>query len=321
VSWSEISTARQCPLKHQLSYIERWSKNPDVMSPLSKGTAWHLVMETHYKRLMEIQRTRPAGVLVSERAILASCREKVSVLIEDRIKPLSTDLADLIEWMYVGYLAEHGADKGWRVLAVEHFAECRLPTPRGRPSGFVLKMKIDLIVADVKAKPGPDGQPLIWVVDHKSGKNLPKGKEMDLDDQFGLYTWGLNRLGKNVFGQIHNAARTERLVGETSAWKAKGYRPGAEQSLDARFARTRTYRTEPELHQVAIEAYLTMRARYADHRVLAKMGEDAARHTDTQTCKWKCDFLDPCLAGRKMGGDQMRDYLDAKGFRKDFDRH
>lgn len=305
ISYSELASMR-CPLQHQLSYIERWTHIPDPMSPLGKGTAWHLAMETHYKEIKHRQDRDLRG----EQSTLAAASAAVERAIEEQVEPGSSDLADLVWWMYRGYTAKWGADAQWRVLAVEHAAQCRLPTPSGRPSGFILKMKIDLIAQDLTTRGNQ-----IWIIDHKSCRNLPKGKELELDDQFGLYTWGLRSMRKKVFGQIHNAARTERLVAESKVWGTSEYVTGEVQALPDRFVRTPTYRTDIELDTIAVEAYLTARARYDQQRQLTKQGVDSPRRTDPSTCRFLCNYLDPCLAGRK--GVNMREYLHDRGFRRD----
>lgn len=320
VSFSELQTARQCPLKHQLSYVERWVKEQELMSPLSKGTAWHMVLEEHYKELKHHQDAAQQlgrdwrDDIVKVREL---CEQRVAALIEDQIVPRGGELADLIRWIYAGHLAMWGLDEEWRILAVEHQAVCRLPTPAGRPSQFKLKMKIDLVVGLQVAS-----AKRILVVDHKSCANLPKDKELDLDDQFGLYTWGMRQIGKKVFGQVHDAARTTRLVGEQKAWDGdtdQAYAPGDVQALEDRFKRTRMYRTDDELNQIAIEAYLSAKARYDQQRAANRGGYDSPRHTDPQTCRYLCDFTDPCLAGRK--GVDLREYLQARGFQQDHTRH
>lgn len=324
VSFSELQTARTCPLKHQLTYIERWTSEKDPMSALSKGTAWHRVMEVHYSSLQSKRRVVWAPSVTwadRERALLNYCRVEVDRVVQSEILPVSADLADLVWWMYLGYVEQWGADSDWRVLAVEHSAQCRLPTPSGRPSKFVLKMKIDLIVEVVR----PNGNRQVLIVDHKSGKDLPKGVELDLDDQFGLYTWGLQKMGKPVFGQVHNAARTLRLKSEERYWQdnypVEEYQPGETQPLEDRFLRTPMYRTNVELERIAVEAYQVIQGRYAEQQRATRAGTDAPRHPDPKDCRWMCDFVEPCLMGRKTDGDQMREYLRAKGMRQDFDRH
>jgi hypothetical protein len=79
------------------------------------------------------------------------------------------------------------------------------------------------------------------------------------------------------------------------------------------------YRTDKELTQVALEAYLTAKQRYNQQREMDTAGLHSPRHTDPQNCSWKCDFTEPCLAGRK--GMDITRFLRDSGFRQDFTRH
>lgn len=331
VSYSELTTARQCNLKHELAYVERWSKEPAPGSPLTKGTVWHAVLEIHYNVIRDWQVNQVRGWIGGAAGVLDLAKHKVEQFLED----FDEDLADLIWWMYRGYVDQYGADDGWKILAVEHNAVCRLPLLSGRASQFALKIKIDLIVADITR-----GKPQVWVVDHKSGKNLPGDKELDLDDQFGLYTWGLRSMGKQVFGQLHNAARTQRnrgdfpeIVAEYDRLKGLGLKGGGAkpvtQTLDERFHRTPMAKTEIELDTLAHEAYQTARDRYRqqaeiEHARKRASGEprraiEPPRSTDPDTCRWRCDFTEQCLAGRK--GIDLRAFLKDKGFTQNFERH
>ncbi len=292
VSFSELDTFRQCPFKHELSYKERW-REPTTSPALAKGTLWHAVMEHHYKATAYWQRANP-GVAPTALDMADLFREIGEVYLGWDTGSQS-EFQELIEWMYIGYVEHYGTDPEWRILGVEHAPTLWLPTATGARSSFKLKLKIDLIVRD------PRGQ--IWVVDHKSGKDLPKDKELELDDQFGLYTWAMRRLGVDVFGSIHNAARTQKNKDQT-----KNFQP-----LPERFARKPMYRTDKELETLALEAYRAAKRAYA-----IPIGE-ADRATDSDRCRWRCGYTDACLFGRK--GNDHREYLEAKGFVQDFTRH
>lgn len=294
VSFSEIDTAKQCALKHQLAYVDRFSKPQPVMSALGKGTAWHAVLENHYGVLKEHGGKERPDVTLSR------CRDAV----ESFLAGLDQDLAELIWWMYKGYVDLYGADDEWQVLAVEHAAECRLPTLRGTPSGFWLKVKIDLVIRNRRTRN-------IYVVDHKSGKDLPGAKVLELDDQFGLYTWAMRQLGKKVFGQVYNAARTLRLKEDVKD-------PGAT-PLDERFRRVPMFRTDRELDIVARETYQLAAARYRQQSEVTRAGAMSPRSTNPETCAWRCDFKDACMAGRK--GLSVRQFLRDQGFEQQFERH
>jgi hypothetical protein len=287
---------RRCAFKHQALYTERWSGKQTPMSALAKGTAWHSVMEEHYR---VIQLAQQKNVPDSNK-VLAACRRKVAALVND----MPEEMGELIWWMYDGYIGLYGCDWNWKILGVEHPAEVRLPTLTGGPSSFKLKVKIDLVVQERAS-----GR--IRVVDHKSGKDLPKEKALDLDDQFALYVWCLQRMGKSVFGATYNAARTYRLVSDL---KEPGTTP-----LEERFQRVSLYRTEKELEIIASEAYLTALARYRQQAEVIRAGTDAPRTTDPTRCGWDCDIYQACLLGRK--GLDWRDHLRRTGFEQRFERH
>ena len=244
---------------------------------LSIGRTWHEVSAIHY---LAIQ----AGASDTKR------RRAVAELLLDE---QDQERAGLVAWMYDGYEAMYGTDPDWEILTVEDQRLARLPTMTGRASRFYLRMRTDMVIRDRTL-----GRK-VHVVDHKSGQNLPTEKELDLDDQFGLYTYGERQLGVPVFASIYNAARTQRNI--------------SEQTLESRFSRTRIYRTDHELETIAREAYQTARAAYR-----YKPGE-APRAPDTSPigpsrCKSKCPFTEPCLMGRKAGSRAEVLFLEAGGF-------
>lgn len=215
------------------------------------------------------------------------------------------DECELVAWMYDGHEDVWGTDDDWEIVAIEDQRLFRLPDTSGRASRFYLRMRLDLLIRQrtveiaghrVKASNDPDSKRFgkLWLVDHKSGKDLPTDKELDIDDQFGLYTLGCRQLGNPVFGSIYSAARTYRHV-----------EPRPSEEL---FARKRLYRTPIELDTIAREAFLTARTAYA-----YKSG-DAPRAPDTDRCRWRCPFTEPCLHGRKTSPTQERIFLESGGW-------
>ena len=272
---SEIECYRQCPRKHHYNYGLGWLAEPS--EALSRGTLWHHVMEAHYTYLMECQQSK-------QTPLADELYPRITQWLYDE-KGDQTEEQALVEWMYTGYVKQYGMDSDWRILAVEHPAEMWLPTPKGGRSGYRLRMKIDLVIMDRMKH--------IWLVDHKTCKDLPTDRMLELDPQFGLYTWGLRNLGKNVFGQIHSASRTLRYKDPTKP-----------QPLEERFRRTMMYRTDEQLDNIARDAYYTMRTLATD--------KTHVRHFDSDTCRWKCDYLEPCLAGSK--GIDEEDILRRMGY-------
>lgn len=289
VSWSEINSYRHCPHKHALEYRERW-RSPTQSPALSRGTFWHLVLETHYKLLLDARKTKTS---VNAKWMFNAIRPLLHTLGQPQ-----TEDQEIVEWMYIGYLEMFGLDTDWRVLAVEHAPEVWLPTEKGGRSRFKLKLKIDLIV---KQRDG-----LLVIVDHKSCTDLPSKKMLELEDQFGLYTWAMRQLGHPVFMAIHNAARTKKYK-PTPTGKTKP------QPLPERFLRSPLYRTDAELDEIARDAYRTMKAAYSVPI------ESAPRHPDSDLCRWRCGFTDSCLFGRK-GGNEIR-FMKDKGYIIDRTRH
>lgn len=302
VSYSEIDTARQCFLKHRWSYKERWvgiSKSP----ALSRGTLWHKVLEDFYLVILFFQQIadgkwEPAfpAVKVGDDLILEEAfKAGMAHLVNPAGNYLDED-ADLIGWMFTGYVELYGIDPNWKILGVEQAMEFWLPTERGGRSRFKVKMKLDLVVRDLEL----DRR---IVVDHKSGKNLPYSKELDVDDQFGLYVWGMRQAKVPVFGAVHSAARTQRNKNQDRF----------PQALEERFKRTPLYRTDTELNAVAVDAYRSAKAAYG-----FKPGEEP-RSPNTDTCRWKCDYLEVCLGTRK--GMPEKSLLNDFGFEQNFQRH
>lgn len=303
VSYSELDSYRQCPLKWELGYHQRWSKPVREGGALDKGTTYHTAMETHYNAIRELR----AGPQLSDDEILAECRSRVLAgLLDSRTSEWLSETHELIGWMYDGYVDRYGCDPQWEIVGVELGLVMPLTDPRtDEPSQFDIKAKLDLVVIDRSLS----GAPRLWVVDHKSGKDLPQRKVLDIDDQFALYSRLLRRQGLPVFGAIHNANRTYRL-------KTK------EQPLDDRMKRTLLTRTDDELSQVEADALLTAMDAYRDRSDAAGIGVGGLGvHSapDPGQCGWKCDFLDAHLMMRQ-GADPVST-LEGFNFTQTFRRH
>lgn len=261
VSWSEINTARACLHQHDLGYKQRWSST-QTSHALKVGNWWHLLMECWY----------------TERAESA-----VWALLDGLASEMNEEQADILHWMLTGYLEYWGADKQWKILAVEHpFAVSLPPTANGQV--FALKGFIDLIVQDLKGR--------VWIIDHKSSSRKPQGKLLDVDDQFALYAWAYAQEGTVVAGTIHNFAQT------------KPNKDRSKQTLEARFARTPMARTPKEMQAAAQDA-----AEWAE--IAWTERAESPRSPDPERCQYRCDFTDVCIAGRR-GKDEQR-YLDNSG--------
>ena len=275
-SWTEVSTRRQCPHKHKLHYIDRW-RPAELARPLATGILWHEVMDLHYTSLKETGK-------IDLEPILLLFKEHGA---KDPDHP-EHEVSSTVLWMYDGYRKRYGSDTGWKVHMVEE--EFRVPLP---DTDVVMVGRIDLVV---EAK-GVKGSHL-WLVDHKANANMPNDKDFDLDDQMPIYIWGLRHYyDLKIRGAIFNVARTKQLK--------------RAMTLDERFDRYFTYRTDHELEVTVREAADTIGSAYGEHAT-------HERHTDPQTCKWRCQFLEPCLAGRKAEHLEVQ-LLEAKGFTQDLE--
>jgi hypothetical protein len=173
---------------------------------------------------------------------------------------------------------------------------------------------------------GSDGS--AFAVTHNTCKNLPKGRETDLDDQFGLYPWMMRRPkiagtkigrgygmkkvellpdgGFNIRGAYHNAIRKEKL-------KTR------EMAHEERFKRTLTVRTDVEMDKMALEILETFRDVYRQAREADKAGHLPPRTPDSERCGWKCSFTEACLLSRK--GLDIHSLLAESGYEQDWTRH
>jgi hypothetical protein len=291
VSWSELDTFRQCPFKHQLAYKDRWSKTPAIGSPLSRGTLFHFVMENHYNCLKAVKdKNVDAVALFTANINKALGTEHPTARNEEQV---------LVAWIYEGYVQAYGKDSEWEVVAVEYANEFWLPTDKknGGRSHYKLKVKIDLIMRHKVT-----GE--LWIWDHKTCKDLPNSDLiLELDDQFGLYTWAMRKLGFPVMGSIYNACRTLKYKD-----------PKKPQPLEERFKRIPLYRTDEELDVIAVEAYKTARRAWSQ----TPYGT-AERNPNKDTCNYRCDFTDDCLGSRK--GINLRKQLILHGFTQNRERH
>lgn len=272
VSYSELKTYRECPLKHKWEYHDRWAPTEEKPA-LARGHLWHWVMAAHYTAIRQAQKENR----------IPDAEEIFDTVKQGLFDAGGNQTEDqgLITWMYAGYLEAYGLDPDWEILAVEHKAE--VPILEGmRESGYWLKVIIDLVIRDRFT-----GK--IWIVDHKTGRDAEKDKDLDLDDQFGLYTAGVRALGKPVLGSIYNGARTQRNK--------------APMELDNRFKRTLMMRTDIELAAIMADALATARAAYAKHPPTY-----SPYSSPTSDCKWRCPFVDVHLMWRK-GAGELRDLM------------
>jgi RecB family exonuclease len=302
VSNSEVETYRQCRLKHQLQYIERW-RTDEEHEALSRGTLFHKVMEAHYSMIKEGHDHTPSWIPTAEDLALA-----VAPLLFEEGTGAQSERQELVEWMYRGYVDCYGIDDGKKLLAPHgpfNWEIVGIEVPLNFPlgPGFDLAGTADLIVRDKDVGSG------LWIVDHKTCKDLPK-KDFDLEDQTAVYAYLLKRAGYDIRGAIYNHVRTYKL-------KTR------EMEDDERFKRQMTVRTDQELETCAREVLELMQEAYGNHDRRTRLSYndagdhlpyDAPRSPDGERCGWKCNLTEACIAGRKHGPERTRSFLQDIGF-------
>lgn len=300
VSFSELDTYRQCPLKHMWSYKQRWRKPVDPNGALAKGSLWHNVAESHYKVIKAWHDEKRPG---TARDLLAKAKAEARLhLVNPEGDP--TDTQELVSWMYDGYTEHYGIDEEWRPIALEYAIQIPLLNAAGRPTRYHIKGKLDAIMKNRETG-------MLWIWDHKSGANLPSQMDLEIDDQFGVYTWMMRQTGSPVVGSIHNANRTTRNVGDFPE-PPKGKKP---QTLEQRHGRTYLNRNDQELTSLALDAYNAARNAYPPKSMQLPLYSSP----DPRQCGWKCDFKEVHLQTRT--GQDPRMVLEEHGFVQDFTRH
>lgn len=308
VSYSELDTFRQCPMKWQMGYRDGY--RPDREKEAFRlGHIWHEIMEVHYLTIKDFQENglpvngghplgeglgpgrSPQRGTVTETALLERCAGQVGSVMD----PLDDETRALMEWAYAGYVDAYGCDPDWRIIATEQRGQ--VPLVAG---GRELVWVIDLVVEDLDYGG-------VWIIDHKFPGDLASDLEIDLDDQLGLYwfAWGVSGhdLAGRVNGAMLNEARKKQNKGDVpgaiETWervKAAGGKPGVKpkaQTLEQRFRRTRTSRTAEELLTIAADAVKVVKA-----MELLEANDALYSAPNPKQCQWKCDFREVHIMSR-----------------------
>lgn len=278
VRHSELKDFAQCPLKHRFAWVEGY-RSPDSEAS-SLGTAWHLVMANHYRAIKQLQDEAGECAWLDMGMQIEENHGQISKFIRARFEG---EMRDTLTWMYDGYVEKWGLDPHWRVLSVEQTLIVPFVEPTGHRSRYRYQWTTDLLVQDMELA----GEPLV-VIDHKSTKNPIGRVDIDLDDQYGNYTWAWRRSGKPVLMQVCNQAKTAKLK-----------RP---MTLQERFSRTPGYRTDRELIEIEQDSLAKAKA----SRTKANR-ERPYSAVDPRVCGWKCDYTEVHLALRKgaVGWNQL----------------
>ena len=289
-SFSELQCFRRCQMKHHYRYIMKLEKKTKDL-PLERGSVLHLCLEAFYK----------TGEWKPE---LKKYKKKFNRLFEEE-RELYGDLPAEVFRIMRGYCNYHKNDRKWKVLGVEVPFKVRLPNSR-----VVLEGYIDLCVEE---KTG------IWVVEHKTHKDIPSHDYRMMDVQPTLYYYVAEQhFGSDVvMGCIYNYLRTKpptvpKLLKSGKLSKAKidtdratylaaikkhGLdRDDYEEVLSRLsyrnyFRRERIPKPEGLVRKVIGEAIIT------GHLIEPfKQGRLLPARTFIKSCLWDCEFLPLCYA-------------------------
>lgn len=276
VSYSELITFRECPLKWYLRYGARLVP-PERVERLDRGTAWHIVLQRHYQVLritsaLGVDTDRLAEAL--DRAFERSLNE-----INATVPAMTEADFEMLRWMYTGYVERWGIDPHLRLLGEEsHFS---FPFPVPGHDGLLIDGKIDLDAIDTEH----DDEEQVW--DHKSASQKDVSKnaftnEMLLEDQFLLYGAIRREQGRKVT-VVYNVARTDKLK--------------RDMTTEERFARVRLPYSDAALSNAWED-------NKAAARHLVECLDDPSRIysvPDPGRCSWKCEFMKTHIEARDSG--------------------
>lgn len=282
VSYSEVSTFRACPLKWHLRY-QVGLKSPERIAKLDLGLAWHKVLEVYYGAQIGVSvddiDARQAAAEKKARFTIANIRSILPGQVYEK------EPEDLLQWMFDGYLVMwKERDREWEVIECEY----HITAPLGlrthdetvRFHGFIDVIQRSRKTGRIRAR------------DYKSSSQRDLSaqswaKELQLDDQFGLYNKALLLEGRDIDFIEYDGARTDRLK--------------REMTLTERFNRVALYRSPGELDVLWEEFRNAVRDMLATERG----SRPVTSNPNPAECRWKCDLMNAHLLGRMNGGDYV----------------
>jgi hypothetical protein len=184
-----------------------------------------------------------------------------------------------VAWMYEGYVERYRVDPEWReILGVEVKGDAFLTRSAGEH--VRMQYRADLLVSDLQGR--------IWIIDWKTAKGRDASgaaydRELDIDDQLGIYIAAMQREGIDVFGAVYGRLRSDKLV--------------RKMTLEERSGRTLVFRGEEELRALWVDAGKVARAMLTTQR----RPEEPYSSPNPSECKWKCDAKEAHLHARRSG--------------------
>lgn len=311
VSFSGLTTLRDCPLKHRWHYFDGW-RVIDSAPKLQIGSAWHeQVLENHYKVIKDYQDHTVNGLSPrrgshEEASLLSVAKDTVhaaltAAMVDGAYSVLTPEDYDTLRWMYDGYAQHHGCDPQWRILDVEYKGLAPLgtiTTPTG-PRDVVLDYRIDLVVEDLELGGA-------FAVESKSAATLSTRFAIELDDQTGLYEWAFRTSDHPYATAINGCVRSEAKKGMNAGDKPGATR-GKAQTLAQRHQRIMVPRGDQELNAIARDALAATQAAYGGNLPVYSSPNPGE-------CSWKCQYKEVHILARK--GQPVPTLMRDFGFRQ-----
>jgi hypothetical protein len=183
--FSMVKSYRRCPKQYEYKYIQNLQRLAPP-PPLIRGTILHEILDA---------RAIP-GATNGFKSVMAKYEEKYGTLFKEEKEMYGESFLEDIERVYKGYLRTYD-DTDLEYLSSEEFVTTPLV------GDIIFQGHIDKRIFK-------DGR--MWVMDHKTHKNIPTEEQRFNDYQLLMYVWAYNRehsKGDQVEGVIWDYIRTK----------------------------------------------------------------------------------------------------------------
>lgn len=184
--YSMVKSYRRCPKQYDYKYRQGIQRKKPA-APLIRGTIIH--------EMLNARATKGQKASI----VLDGYEEKYGLLFREERDLYGEDFIGDIKRVYDGYLREYGSDDNIKWLGSEEEVETDIG------NGIIYKGHLDkrLLTKD-------DGR--LWIMDHKTHKNIPSEEQRFNDYQILMYLWSHNREAKKadrVDGIVWDYIRTK----------------------------------------------------------------------------------------------------------------
>lgn len=184
--YSMVRTYRRCPKAYEYKYLQNLQRVAPP-APLIRGTIIHQILDARAI-------STPSGK--GFKTIMSEYREKYGTLFKEEQEMYGENFLDNIERVYQGYLREY-PDEDLEYMSSEEFVSTPLV------GDIIFQGHLDKRVFK-------DGR--LWVMDHKTHRNIPTEEQRFNDYQILMYVWAYNRehaKGDQIDGVIWDYIRTK----------------------------------------------------------------------------------------------------------------